>query len=270
METKIRARKGLERDLHKALGEGQLALAYQPQMDIRTGALSGMEALLRWNHPERGMVPPAEFIPIAEATGLIVPIGEWALREACRQNKAWQDAGLPALTVAVNLSAAQFLQENLVETVEAVIRDTGLDPVALQIEITESLFIQDGARDTLLDFRQRGIGIALDDFGTGYSSLSYLTRFPIDKIKLDRSFVQDIRHDTSSAAIIQAVVNLGHSLGMRVNVEGVEAADDLAILSGYGVDEVQGYYIGQPLSADAFAEFTAQAMAPAGELPKSA
>jgi len=270
MESEIRARKDLERDLRAALAEGQLSLVYQPQMDTHSGAMVGMEALLRWDHPERGSISPAEFVPVAEATGAIVPIGEWVLRQACAQNKAWQDAGLPAFTVAVNLSAVQFRQDDLVAIVDAALRDTGLDPGDLHLEITESVFMQERVREMLLDFRRRGIRISLDDFGTGYSSLSYLTRFPIDKIKLDRSFVRDIAHDTSSAAIIKAVVNLGHSLAMRVNVEGVETLEEVGILKSYGVDEIQGFYFSRPLSADAVPEFVAGTVAFSSQAAKSA
>ncbi len=262
METEILARKDLERDLRTALAEGQLSLVYQPQMDIKSGSMVGMEALLRWNHPEREAISPAEFVPVAEAMGLIVPIGEWVLRQACTQNKAWQEAGLPAFAVAVNLSAVQFRQDNLVATVDDALQQAGLDPAYLQIEITESVFMQDGAREILLNFRRSGIKISLDDFGTGYSSLSYLTRFPVDKIKLDGSFVRDIAHDTSNAAIIKAVVNLGHSLGMRVNVEGVETQDAVSILSAYGVDEIQGYYYSYPLHADDVPKFLTENAAP--------
>ncbi len=270
METEIRARKDLERGLHKALAEDQFSLVYQPQMDTHSGAMVGMEALLRWDHPERGPISPVEFIPVAEATGAIVPIGEWVLRQACAQNKAWREAGLPPFSVAVNLSAVQFRQDDLVATVDAAVRDAGLDPADLHLEITESVFMQERGREMLLDFRRRGIRISLDDFGTGYSSLSYLTRFPVDKIKLDRSFVRDIAHDTSSAAIIKAVVNLGHSLSMRVNVEGVETLEELGILKSYGVDEIQGYYYSRPLSADAVPEFVAGAVASSNHAAKSA
>ena len=270
METEILARKDLERDLRAALAEGQLSLVYQPQMDIKSGAMVGMEALLRWNHPERGPISPAKFIPVAEATGLIVPIGAWVLRQACTQNKAWQKAGLPAFPVAINLSAVQFRQEHLVATVDAALKEAGLDPAYLHIEITESVFMQDGAREMLLEFRRSGVHISLDDFGTGYSSLSYLTRFPVDKIKLDRSFVRDIAHDTSNAAIIKAVVNLGHSLGMRVNVEGVETLEEVGILKPYDIDEIQGYYYSRPLSADAVPEFVAGAVASSNQAAKSA
>ncbi len=266
MESEIRARKDLERDLGAALAEGQLSLVYQPQMDIKSGAMVGVEALLRWNHPDRGLIPPVEFIPIAEAIGLIVPIGEWVLRQACAQNKAWQEAGLPAFAVAVNLSAVQFRQADLVATVHDALQQAGLDAAYLHIEITETVFMQDGAREVLLDFRRSGIDISLDDFGTGYSSLSYLTRFPVDKIKLDRSFVRDIAHDTSNAAIIKAVVDLGHSLGMRVNVEGVETGDVLSILTSYGVDEIQGYYYSHPLPADGVAEFLTEIAAPSNRV----
>ena len=270
MDSEIRARKDLERDLRAALAENQLSLVYQPQMDIDSGSMVGMEALLRWNHPERGPIPPAEFVPVAEATGAIVPIGEWVLRQACAQNKAWREAGLPPFAVAVNLSAVQFRQDDLVATVGAALRDAGLDPGALHLEITESVFMQERGREMLLDFRRSGIHISLDDFGTGYSSLSYLTRFPVDKIKLDRSFVHNIAHDTSSAAIIKAVVNLGHGLSMRVNVEGVETLEEVGILKSYGVDEIQGFYYSRPLSADAVPEFLAGAVASSSQAAKSA
>ncbi len=270
MDSEIRARKDLERDLRAALAENQLSLVYQPQMDIHSGAMVGMEALLRWDHPERGPVSPADFVPVAEATGAIVPIGEWVLRQACAQNKAWREAGLPPFAVAVNLSAVQFRQGDLVATVAAALKDAGLDPGALHLEITETVFMQEGGREMLLDFRRSGIHISLDDFGTGYSSLSYLTRFPVDKIKLDRSFVHNIAHDTSSAAIIKAVVNLGHGLNILVNVEGVETLEELGILKSYGVDEIQGYYYSRPLTADAVPEFVAGAIASSDQAVKSA
>jgi len=239
-------------------------------MDVKSGSMVGVEALLRWNHPDRGFIPPVEFIPVAEAIGLIVPIGEWVLHQACAQNKAWQEAGLPAFAVAVNLSAVQFRQENLVATVHDALQKADLDPAYLHIEITETVFVQDGAREVLLDFRRSGIHISLDDFGTGYSSLSYLTRFPVDKIKLDRSFVRDIAHDTRSSAIIKAVVDLGHNLGMRVNVEGVETGDAVSILSAFGVDEIQGYYYSHPLPADRVAEFLTEIAAPSNRVASRA
>jgi diguanylate cyclase (GGDEF)-like protein/PAS domain S-box-containing protein len=255
METKVLARRALERDLRDAIAKDQMWLAYQPLLDIKNGQMVGMEALLRWNHPDRGSISPVEFIPIAETTGLIVSIGKWVLREACRQNKAWQAAGLPPLAVSVNFSAVQFRQEDLVSTVEEALVETGLESRYLHMEITESVLMQEGAVDNLRDFHQRGIMVSLDDFGTGYSSLSYLTQFPVDKIKLDSSFVHEIDHDTSNAAIIKAVVNLGHSLGMRVNVEGVETREQLEILASYGVDEIQGYYFSRPIEADVVPEF---------------
>ncbi|MDP1925192.1 MAG: bifunctional diguanylate cyclase/phosphodiesterase [Thiobacillus sp.] len=245
----------LENALRHAEARGELDVFYQPQVELATGCIGGMEALARWRHPQRGLVNPADFIPLAEESGLIVPIGAWVLRTACAQNKAWQDAGLPRLTVAVNLSARQFLDPELPQAVQAVLAETGLEPAYLELEVTESIAMHDVATTirTLDALRQAGIRCSIDDFGTGYSSLSYLKRLPLDKLKVDQSFVRDMDGDADAAAITRAIVDLGHSLGIRVIAEGVENPRQRELLTGYGCDEAQGYLFGRPLPAVDFA-----------------
>jgi diguanylate cyclase (GGDEF)-like protein/PAS domain S-box-containing protein len=255
MNVRALERLTMENSLRKALERNEFVLYYQPQVDINTHRITGMEALLRWRHPELGLVSPAQFIPIAEESGLIVPIGEWVLRAACAQNKAWQDAGFPALRVAVNISARQFKQPNLVGTIAQVLADTGLNPRYLELEITENIAMEH-AEDTvekLRKLKEMGIRISIDDFGTGHSSLSYLKRFPIDAIKIDRSFVTDLSPDQDSAAIAAAISAMANSLKLKVITEGVETEEQLALLMTHNRDEVQGYYFSQPLPADAFA-----------------
>jgi diguanylate cyclase (GGDEF)-like protein len=246
MNRELQARRALERDLRRALDESRFELHYQPQVELGSGRTVGVEALLRWRHPERGVVPPNEFIPSAEETGLIVPIGAWVLRTACAQALAW-----PGLRVAVNLSAAQFRQPGLAETVAQALRETGLDPGRLELEITEGVLLEDTvtAVTTLHALRSLGVRIAMDDFGTGYSSLSYLRRFPFDKIKIDKSFVADLDGSRSAdaAAIVRAVVSLGSSLGMTTTAEGIEAEAQAELLRAEGCDEVQGYHFGRPM-----------------------
>lgn len=248
----IQRRAAIERDLRTALQKNQFRLHYQPQLDLRNGQLVGVEALLRWQHPERGDISPAEFIPVAESTGLILPIGDWVLRNACEQARAWQDAGLTPVRIAVNLSAAQFRHKNLLETVTTVLRESRLDPRWLEVELTESLIMKDVRTtvDTLRALHDLGIQISVDDFGTGYSSLSYLTRFPISKIKLDQSFVRDV-DKKDGAAIARTVITLGHSLNMKVMAEGVENAAQLQFLREHACNEVQGYYFSRPMPAGA-------------------
>ncbi len=245
----------LENALRHAEARGELEVFYQPQVELKTGRIGGMEALVRWRHPERGLVNPAEFIPVAENSGLIVPIGEWVLRTACAQNKAWQDGGLPRLTVAVNLSARQFLDPDLPNGVNAILAETGLDPECLELEVTESIAMHDMATTirTLDALRQTGVKCSLDDFGTGYSSLSYLKRLPLDKLKVDQSFVRDMVADAGDAAITRTIVELGHSLRIRVIAEGIENRRQLALLTDYGCDEAQGYLLGRPVPAADFA-----------------
>ena len=244
----------LENSLRKALERGELQLYYQPQVDLETGKVSGMEALLRWQHPDFGMVSPAQFIPLAEETGLIVPIGEWVLREACRQNKAWQDAGLGRMRVSVNLSARQFRQQDIVEMTAAVLKETGLTADCLELELTESYIMQnpEAAISTLKQLEQMGVFLSIDDFGTGYSSLSYLRRFPIDCLKIDRSFVQDVPGSADAVAIVSAIVAMAYSLMLEVVAEGVETDEQLAFLKRLQCNRMQGFLFSRPIPADEF------------------
>ncbi len=260
MDLEIRARKELERDLAQALERQQLSLRYQPQIDLTTGRPSGAEALLRWHHPQRGEVPPSVFIPVAESTGVIVPIGEWVLRNACAEAKRWQEHGLPPIPVAVNLSPVQVRKRTLVETVSRVLDETSLAPSQLDLEVTEGTVMDDTPLMTkrLGQLCDLGVSLTIDDFGTGYSSLAYLKRFPVDKLKIDQSFVRDITTDQSDAAIARTVILLGHSLDMRVVAEGVETAEQLSMLRSCNCDQVQGYYFSRPLTAEAFAHWLSQ------------
>jgi|AGTN01.1.fsa_nt_gi PAS domain S-box/PAS domain S-box/diguanylate cyclase (GGDEF) domain len=256
MNAEVQARKIIERDLRLALGTDQLELHYQPLVEVRTGAVMGCEALLRWNHPTRGWVGPAEFIPVAERSDLIAPLGRWILHRACLQGRDWSRAGLPPLKIAVNLSPAQFKHhQGLIAMVADILDQTGFPAQCLQLEITEGVAMQntEATIEVLQTLRAMGVVISIDDFGTGYSSLNYLKRFPVDKLKIDRSFVMDIGLHKDNAAVVQAIVNLGHSLGTRVNVEGVETREQLDFLIGHGVDEAQGYFFSKPVPPDAFA-----------------
>jgi len=250
----------IESALRNALERNEFVLHYQPQVDLQTGRIVGMEALIRWKHPELGMVPPSRFIGIAEDTGLIVPIGAWVMRTACAQNKAWQDAGLGKLRVAVNLSARQFSAADLLPGIEAILNDTGLEPSCLELELTESLFMNDvtPAVELLHRMKSLGVNLSIDDFGTGYSSFSYLSRFPIDVLKIDRSFVNDITHDANDAAIVASIIALAHNLRLSVIAEGVETAEQLDYLRHQGCDEMQGYYFSKPLPAHEFEQLLRQ------------
>ena len=241
--------------LHDAIARNELELHYQPQVDLASGEIIGMEALARWHHPQLGMVSPAVFIPLAEETGLIGPIGAWVLSEACRQNKAWQDEGLPPLRVAVNLSARQFRQRDIAAIVAQTLADTGLESRFLELEITESMLMQDvpATISTMQKLKEIGISFSLDDFGTGYSSLSYLKRFPIETLKIDQSFVRDIPHDKDDSAIAAAIIAMASALGIKVIAEGVETPDQLAFLCAQKCTAMQGYYFSKPLPAEAFA-----------------
>ncbi len=242
-------RLAMESDLRRALERNEFLLHYQPKVDIGSGRIAGVEALIRWQQPGKALIPPAQFIPLAEETGLIVPIGEWVLRTACLQNKSWQDQGLPRLRTAVNLSARQFAHENLVQDVARVLSETGLAPAALEFEITESMVMSNPERAVrLLDqFKNMGIHLSIDDFGTGYSSLSYLKRFPINSVKIDRSFIRDLPGDGDDAAITEAIIAMAHSLRLRVIAEGVETEEQLRFLRAHGCDEMQGYHFSRPL-----------------------
>jgi diguanylate cyclase (GGDEF)-like protein/PAS domain S-box-containing protein len=243
----LRLRNGLRR----ALEGDEFELHYQPQIDLRTGAVTGVEALLRWRHPELGPVSPARFIPVAEESGLIVPIGAWVLSQACRQAQAWQRAGLPALTMAVNLSAVQFKRGDVEQSVLRALEDSGLAPTRLELELTESILIQnaEAVLASVKRLKQQGVTLSIDDFGTGYSSLSYLKRFDIDKLKIDQSFVRDLCSDADDAAIVRAVIQMAHSLSLTTIAEGVETQEMAERLREFGCDEAQGYHFARPMPA---------------------
>jgi EAL domain-containing protein (putative c-di-GMP-specific phosphodiesterase class I) len=236
-------------ELRFAIERSEFFVLYQPQVELRSGRLSGLEALLRWEHPERGVIEPGQFVPIAEESGLIPAIGEWVLREVCRQTHDWILRGYNPPPVSVNFSAYQFRSRQLVDIVLRVLAETGLDPRQLVVEITETALLQDdeSSLEILRALSARGIKVSLDDFGTGYSSLSYLKRFPIDILKIDSSFVRDIDKNPDDAAIAFAIVSLAHSLGRRVVAEGVETGEQLALLRDYGCDCIQGYLCSRPL-----------------------
>jgi len=249
LSEEIQRRVLLEARLKHALDRNELVVHYQPKMEILTGRLKGWEALLRWQSPELGMISPEEFIPVAEQSGLILPIGEWVLREACRQLRAWQDQGLDAGTMAVNLSTRQFRQTDLAEEISNALRDTGLVPGDLELEITESSIMDNlaSAASVLAGLEALGIRIAVDDFGTGYSSLSYLKTFSIHCLKIDRSFIHDIPGDDNDTAIVRAIITLAGSLGLTVVAEGVETEAQLAYLRANHCDQAQGYLFSRPL-----------------------
>jgi diguanylate cyclase (GGDEF)-like protein len=260
MNEEAMERVRIESALRNALERNEFVLHYQPQVDLASGEIVGMEALIRWQHPEMGMVAPSRFIGVAEDTGLIVPIGAWVMRAACLQNQAWQQAGLGKLRVAVNLSARQFGAANLVEQIRAVLEETGLAPACLEIELTESLFMSDVtlAVELLHSMKALGVNLSIDDFGTGYSSLSYLSRFPIDVLKIDRSFVAAITRDSNDAAIVDSIIALAHNLKLAVIAEGVETEEQLDYLRRHGCDEMQGYYFSRPLPAAEFEQLLLQ------------
>jgi EAL domain-containing protein (putative c-di-GMP-specific phosphodiesterase class I) len=246
----------LEADLHRALQRQQFALHYQPKFNAGMQRIHSAEALIRWLHPERGLVCPERFIPLAEESGLIVPIGEWVLHEACRQVRSWQDQGLPPLRVAVNISGVQFRRVDLVDTVGRALDNAGIDPRYLEIELTETAVMSDPEEsvDTLQRLSRMGVIVSVDDFGTGYSSMSYLRRFPIDKLKIDRSFITNVLTSTDDAAIVQAIISLAHSLRLKVVAEGVESAEQVQFLQKHGCDHYQGYYFSKPVDAGTFTE----------------
>jgi diguanylate cyclase (GGDEF)-like protein len=246
----------LELELHQALARQEFQVYYQPKVHLLSGEIKGAEALVRWYHPERGAVSPAEFIPLAEKTGFIVPLGEWVLRTACAQAKAWQVAGFPPIQVAVNLSGYQFNQPHLSNLVVEILRDSELEPQYLELEITESALVQnpEAALATLSELKSVGIQLSIDDFGTGYSSLSYLRQFPFDALKLDRSFICNLTKDAKNAAITMAILQMARSLNLKVVAEGVENQSQLAFLHRHQCDEIQGYWFSPPVSAETFEE----------------
>jgi diguanylate cyclase (GGDEF)-like protein/PAS domain S-box-containing protein len=263
MNVRAVERQAIEASLRRALERQEFALHYQPKFNLRTGEITGAEALLRWTHPIRGLVSPAQFIPVAEDCGLILPIGKWVLREACQQARAWADAGLPLATMAVNISAIQFRNESFLEDVFAILKDTGLDPRFLELELTESVLMKhaESTASTLKALRAGGVQLAVDDFGTGYSSLSYLRKFPIDALKIDQSFVRQITTTPDETTIVTAIISMGRSLKLRVVAEGVETQEELAFLQAHQCDEAQGYYFGRPVPPRQFAQLLATGIA---------
>jgi len=256
MNVRAVERQFIEESLRRALERQEFALHYQPKIDLRTGEITGAEALIRWTHPIRGPVSPVEFIPVAENCGLILPIGNWVLREACKQARTWVDAGLSLATMAVNISAMEFRDDNFLESVFAILRETGLDPRSLELELTESVLMEraESAASVLQTLRARGVQVAVDDFGTGYSSLSYLRKFPIDALKIDQSFVRQITTAPDDTTIVTAVISMGRSLKLRVVAEGVETQEELVFLQAHQCDEAQGYYFSRPVLPEQFAK----------------
>jgi len=263
MNTRAVERQSIEASLRCALERDEFTLHYQPKICLRTGAIVGAEALIRWMHPVRGMVPPAQFIAIAEDCGLILPIGKWVLRQACEQARIWVDAGYPAIGIAVNVSGAELKEEGFLEDLLAILEQTRLDPRLLELELTESVLMRrtDSTITILTILRERGVQVAVDDFGTGYSSLSYLQIFPLDVLKIDQSFVRQIAINGSDAAIVTAVIGMARNLKLRVIAEGVETREELDFLLAHECDEAQGYYFSKPIPADKFMDLLRQGLA---------
>jgi diguanylate cyclase (GGDEF)-like protein/PAS domain S-box-containing protein len=255
MNSRAVARQSLEGELRYALERNELLLHFQPKINLKTGAITSVEALVRWQHPERGLLQPGQFLAVAEDSGLILGIGRWVLREACRQMRAWLDAGLSAVPVAVNISPREFRSADFFESVRAALKQTDLDPKLLELEITEAVLMQNASSTSsaLAELKAIGVRLAVDDFGTGYSSLSYLTRFPIDALKLDQSFVRNIYVNKNDAIVARTIITMGQSLKLTVIAEGVETKEQLAFLQAAGCDEAQGYYFSRPVPAEQFA-----------------
>jgi diguanylate cyclase (GGDEF)-like protein/PAS domain S-box-containing protein len=254
MDAAARQDIALEADLRHAIARREFVLHYQPQIDLRTGRIVGAEALVRWERPGHGLVRPGDFLPLAEETGLIIPINEWVLHEACREAKSWTALGLPDLRIAVNLSPIQFRRQNVRELVVAVLKQTGLAPRLLELELTENIVLDNTEAVTrdIRDLQELGVSFSLDDFGTGYSSLAYIKNFPVNRLKIDQCFVRNLKTDPNDAAIVRAVINLGHSLNLEVLAEGVETAEQVAALRADGCDEVQGFFFSKAVAADEF------------------
>jgi diguanylate cyclase (GGDEF)-like protein len=255
MNVRAVERQFIEEGLQGALERQEFVLHYQPKVNLMTGAITGAEALIRWTHPARGSIAPAQFIPIAEDCGLILPIGAWVLREACRQARTWVDAGLPVTSMAVNVSAMEFRDRNFLDGLFAILVETGLDPRSLELELTESVLMKHAASTAtiLQTLRKRGVRVAVDDFGTGYSSLSYLQKFPVDAVKIDQSFVRQISTAGDDTTIVKAVIGMARGLKLRVIAEGVETLEELAFLRAYRCEEAQGYYFSRPVLPQQFA-----------------
>jgi diguanylate cyclase (GGDEF)-like protein/PAS domain S-box-containing protein len=254
MDAAARQDIALEADLRHAIARREFVLHYQPQIDLRTGRIVGAEALVRWERPGHGLVRPGDFLPLAEETGLIIPINEWVLHEACREAKSWTTLGLPDLRIAVNLSPIQFRRQNVRELVVAVLKQTGLAPRLLELELTENIVLDNTEAVTrdIRELQELGVSFSLDDFGTGYSSLAYIKNFPVNRLKIDQCFVRNLKTDPNDAAIVRAVINLGHSLNLEVLAEGVETAEQVAALRADGCDEVQGFFFSKAVAADEF------------------
>jgi EAL domain-containing protein (putative c-di-GMP-specific phosphodiesterase class I) len=254
MNAEAVERLALERELRQALLRNEFVLQYQPQLDLRTGRICGAEALLRWNHPIRGLIAPGVFIGVAEDTGLIEEIGRRVMLEACAQHAAWRSAGAQPPRIAVNVSGRQFRRGDLVRMVEDALRQSGTSASALEIEVTESLFMDESANAVavLSQLRQMGAQVAIDDFGTGYSSMSYLKRLPVDVLKIDQSFIADMADNYDARAIAKAIINLAHTLNKSVVAEGVETAEQLVLLKRWRCNRIQGYYLSRPLTSDQF------------------
>lgn len=256
MNIKAVERQSIEADLRRALERQEFSLHYQPKVDLRTGKITGAEALIRWTHPSRGSISPAQFIPVAEDCGLILPMGQWVLHEACKQARLWRDAGSPLTTIAVNVSAMEFRDEDFLESVFTILKDTSLDPRFLELELTESVLMNgaDSTEATLRKLRAAGVHLAVDDFGTGYSSLSYLRKFPINVLKIDQSFVRQITAAPDETTIVAAVISMARSLKLRIVAEGVETARELAFLQDHRCDEAQGFYFSRAVLPELFGE----------------
>ena len=255
LNAKALHRLSLGNQLRKALERDELRLFYQPKNDVQTGKVCGAEALVRWQHPERGLIGPLEFIPLAEDNGLIVPLGEWVLKTACLQSKSWQSAGLPSHPISVNVSSHQFRQRQLVTMLRAILSETCADASLLMVEITEGVMLENAEANikVLENIKSLGIKLSMDDFGTGYSSLSYLNRFPLDELKIDRSFVKELKQHGDHSAIIAAIIAMAHSLALRVVAEGVETQHQLDFLKNQRCDEFQGFIVSKPMPPEEFA-----------------
>jgi diguanylate cyclase (GGDEF)-like protein len=269
MDTVTQERVRLESDLYEALKRQQFELHYQPKVDAFSGRFRGAEALLRWHHPQRGLIAPDDFIPLAEESGLIVPIGEWVVREACRQIRAWESEGLPPVRIAVNVSATQFRQRDLIDIVRRALDEAAIPASRLEIELTESAVMSnpEESAETLAQLSRMGVAVSVDDFGTGYSSMSCLHRFPLDKLKIDRSFISDLMASSEAAAVVIGIIGLAHSLRLKVIAEGVETVEQMEFLKSHGCDQYQGFYLSPPLTAAAYAKLMwAEAQAIADDL----
>ncbi len=264
MNARAVERQFIEGGLRRALELQEFVLHCQPKINLHNGAIVGVEALIRWQHPQRGLLSPVQFVPIAEDCGLILPIGRWVLREACRQARAWQDAGLPPITVAINTSAPEFRADDFLDNLRATLEASRLEPRFLELELTESALMRDAEAtgSVLHALADLGIKLAVDDFGTGYSSLSYLRQFPIDTLKIDQSFVSRMAHNPDDAAVFGAVIRMAKSLRLRVIAEGVETAEQAAFLQTQHCDEGQGYLFGRPVAAEALASLLQTGISP--------